>query len=344
VVKKILPFFVVLNLVFLVACQNESAEETHSTVATIIKTTPLTTYVERMAMQKTSHDNIIDQSNYCTLKLPYEVEVNWATIAINSPADYQKVIDNINAFSTDNDVIKITFPVTMVLYNYKEKVLSNQAEFENLLAIWYAKPDLLSKINCLNINYPIRINTYNADKQLANSYSFANDKSVFDFINTIDVNQFIGFNYPITVSNPTTYQSTNVFNNKQFEAEINRALSTCVENIPSENLDFFNTITSCSWKICYAYNDSDKTQIYNDLNFTFKTDYTVEATKNGFYKTGTWSTKLNNGTREFRIKFNSDPLKNLDQNWDVFEFNASKLRFTKKEDILETDYLFFDKI
>ena len=59
---------------------------------------------------------------------------------------------------------------------------------------------------------------------------------------------------------------------------------------------------------------------------------------------GTWSTKVDNGVREFEIKIELDPLKKLDEGWKVFEFNNSQLRFRDiKEDNNETDYLYFVK-
>ena len=47
-----------LFLVLVTGCQSESAVEIYSTKETITKTTPLTTYIQRVAMLKTSQDNI----------------------------------------------------------------------------------------------------------------------------------------------------------------------------------------------------------------------------------------------------------------------------------------------
>ena len=60
----------VLSLVFF-SCQSEITDEQYSTKETITKTTPLTTYVERIVMQKTAQDNIIDQTDCFMVKFPY---------------------------------------------------------------------------------------------------------------------------------------------------------------------------------------------------------------------------------------------------------------------------------
>ena len=140
-------------------------EEQDYNTQTVTNVSPLTSYLQRVAMVKTVQDNIIDKSSYCTIKLPYTVTVNGVNIAINTTADYQQVLNNINANTTDDDIVTINFPVTMIYYNYTQKLISDQADFDSLIDYWNLYPDLLSKINGLNINYPITINIYNSYNQ-----------------------------------------------------------------------------------------------------------------------------------------------------------------------------------
>ncbi|WP_255577842.1 hypothetical protein [Flavobacterium sp. CHNK8] len=105
--------------------------------------------------------------------------------AVNTVADYQKVVDNINANATD-DIVKIDFPVTMVYYNYFEKLILDEADFKSLIDYWNLYPDLLSKINGLNINYPITVNSYNISNQFASSISIISDQAFFYFIKKFD--------------------------------------------------------------------------------------------------------------------------------------------------------------
>ena len=119
--KKYLSIVVFL---FLLSCQSEIEEQDYNTQETVTNASPLTSYLQRVAMVKTVQDNVIDKSSYCTIKLPYTVTVNNVNIALNTTADYQKVVDNINANTNDNDIVKIDFPVTMVYYNYYRKIYS----------------------------------------------------------------------------------------------------------------------------------------------------------------------------------------------------------------------------
>jgi hypothetical protein len=340
--KKQCHYLAIVSLLLLFSCQSEVEEQVYSTQETITKSSPLTSYLQRVAMVKTVQDNLIDKSSYCTIKLPYKVTVNNASISINTTADYQKVVDNINAYTNDNDIVKITFPVTMIYYNYVEKVLTSQSDFDSLLYYWADEPDLLSKINCLNINYPLAINIYNTANQIASTVQITSDASFFSFINNLKESQFIAISYPISITDYNNHLVT-IANNSQLENAIKNAIDNCKDST-NPSLDFINTLTQASWKISYFYEDSVKTSLYNGYVFVFKNDKSVTATKLGVTINGQWETKTDNGVREFRIKFNPDLLHQLDEDWDVFEFNNSQFRFRKEEGSNDNHYLYFEKI
>ncbi|POY40591.1 hypothetical protein C3L50_03590 [Flavobacterium alvei] len=340
--KKQLLYLSLVSLFLLFSCQSEIEEQVYNTQETITKSSPITSYLQRVAMVQTIQDNIIDKSSYCTIKLPYKVTVNYATISINTAADYQKVLDNINAYTNDNDIVKITFPVTMIYYNYVEKVITNQTEFESLLSYWSKYPDLLSKINCVNINYPITIDIYNSANQIASSVKIESDSSFFSFINNLNESQFIALKYPISISDNNSVPIS-IANNSQFENAIKHAIDTCPDNV-NANLNFIQILTTNTWKISYYSHESGKTSDYNGYTFVFNSYYKVIATKSGVTYYGTWSSKLDNGVREFKIKLDAPVLEKLDEDWKVFEFNNSQLRFRDTDSNNIASYLYLEKI
>ncbi|WP_264537822.1 hypothetical protein [Flavobacterium sp. N1736] len=334
--KKYLSIVVLL---FLLSCQNEIDEQDNTAQGTVTNTSPLTTYLQRVAMVKTVQDNVIDRSSYCTIKLPYTVTVNNETIAVNTTADYQKVIDNINASTTDDDVVKIVFPVTMVYYNYVEKFIPQESDFNALIDYWNHYPDLLSKINGLNINYPITINIYNSANQIASSVSIISDQAFFNFIKNLNSSQYIALQYPISI---TDYNSQNksITNNLEFENAIKYAIDYCPEN-NIVSLNFVQTITNGSWEIPYFFVDSDKTASYAGYSFVFKNDYSVVATKGAITETGQWESSMQSGVRELKLTFSSDLMGKLNSNWKLFEFNNSQIRLRNVS--TNTSYLYFEK-
>lgn len=330
-----------LLVVFLTACQTESLVEIHSTSETITKTTPLTTYVERIVMQITSQDNIIDHSNCFMIKFPYTVTVNNTQISINSSNDYQLVQLNIDANSNDNDIVNIHFPIIVILEDYAEKSIVSQSALNNLITECSSDSDDFGKINCININFPITINIYDSNNQVANTTTLTNNQSLYDFFDDLEDNEFIAISYPITITN-SNGQNIIITSNSQFEDVIKSAVDTC-PNSTNTTLDFMQVITSNPWKISYYFHDNEKTSIYNGFTFVFNSNYKVIATKSGVSYNGIWSSKVDNGVREFEIKFESDLLKELDEGWKVFEFNNSQLRFRDTEDNNDNDYLYFEK-
>ncbi len=329
----------IIGLLMILSCQSETDEQKTSP-QTVTNDAPLTSYLQRVAMVKTVHDNLIDGSSYCTIKLPYTVTVNSENIAINTTADYQKVLNNINASTTDDDVVKIDFPVTMVYYNYIEKLIPDQTDFDSLIDYWNLYPDLLSKINGLNINYPITINIYNSYNQAASSVSITNDQNFFNFIKNLNPSQYISLSYPISITD-YNYQTKSISNNIQFENAIIEAIEKCPEN-NINTFDFTEIITKGSWRISCFYNKVEKSSEYAGYSFVFKSDKSVIATKSGVTQTGQWESNVVNGVRNFKISFSYNYLllHKLDYSWELFELNNSLIRF---RDESNGNYLYFEK-
>ena len=329
----------ILALLFLLSCQSDMDEQRNNQQGTITSASPLTTYMQRVAMVPTVQDNIIDGSAYCTIKLPYTITVNNTQIAINTTADYQKVSDNINASATDDDIVKIDFPVTMVYYNYVQKNISNQTDFDSLIYYWNLYPDLLSKINGLNINYPITINIYNSANQIGSSVSIISDQAFFNFIKNLNSSQYISLQYPISIVDYHN-QTKLITNNSDFENAIKYAIDYCPEN-NLVTLDFEATITNGSWVIPYFFVDSEKTALYSGYSFIFKSDKSVVATKGAISETGQWECNILNGVKELKLNFSTELLGKLNYNWKLFEFNNSQIRLRDVNN--STNYLYFEK-
>ncbi|KUJ63917.1 hypothetical protein AR687_01655 [Flavobacteriaceae bacterium CRH] len=336
--KKYLSMTVFL---LLLSCQHDMDEQDNNAQETITSVSPLTTYLQRVAMVQTVQDNVIDGSTYCTIKLPYTVTVNNEQIAVNTTADYQKVVDNINANTNDDDIVKIDFPVTMVYYNYIEKDIPNQADFDSLIDYWNLYPDLLSKINGLNINYPITINIYNSANQFASSQSIISDQAFFNFIKKLEDSQYISLKYPISIVDYHN-QTKSITNNLEFENAIKYAIDYCPEN-NIVAFDFTAILTSGYWKIPYYFDGSEKTLAYNGYWFMFKSDKSVMATKGTVSQMGTWESTEQNGVGELKINFSSELLGKLNNNWMLFEFNNSQIRLRDVGDS-STSYLYFEKM
>lgn len=323
------------------SCQNEIDEGSSNMQATVSKESPLTTYLQRVAMVPTVQDNEVDGSSYCTIKFPYTVTVNNQQISLSTAADYQKVLDNINASTTDDDIVNIHFPVTMVYYNYIEKFIPDQTDFDALIDYWNLYPDLLSKINGLNIAYPITINIYNSANQVASSQLITSDQTFFNFIKNLNDSQYISLKYPISIVDYNG-QTKSLASNLDFENAIKYAIDNCPENNIS-SFNFTETIIKGTWTIPYFFSASDQTASYAGYTFVFKSDNSVTATKGVSTETGQWEFISQYGVAKVSMKFNSQLLSKLNDSygWNLFEYNDSQIRLRAVS--TNNNYLYFSK-
>ncbi len=342
--KNYIRFLSVMSLFVLFSCQSEIADQEYNTQETILKTTPLTTYVERIAMQNTSQDNVVDNADCFMVKFPYVITINTIEITLNSKTDYLLVEKAKNLSVIDNDIVYFHFPITLIFNDYSQKIIGNQSDFNTQLHDCELHSNDFFKINCLDFVFPLTINIYDSTKQIASSVKISDNKSLYNFISSLKESQYIAFGYPLTIKNENG-QFITINDNRQLENNIEEALVHCPEN-KNMSLDFMGTLTNGFWKISYFYDDFERTSLYNGYVFVFKNDQSVIATKSGIALMGHWETRINNGIREFKISFNPDLLHELDQGWKLFEFNAAQIRFRGETSNsgMETDYLFFTKV
>ena len=339
--KSYLRFHILLSFLLLYSCQSETSVEQYTNKETILKTTPLTTYVERVAMQNTTQDDIVDGVACFMVKFPYTITINSIQISLTNEQDYRKVENAINQSSNDNDIIYFNFPITLIFNNYLVKTVGNQTEFNTQIKYCDEHKGDFLKINCFNFVFPITISSYDSNKQVASTISINDTKSLYDFIHNLLDNQYIALRYPIIVNNENG-ESITIINNSELENSIKKALDNCTAN--TNNLpNFEEIITTGSWEITYFYYDHEKTVLYNGFVFVFKKDKTVTATKSGVTLNGQWEAKIDNGNKEFKINFNSDLLHDLAQDWKLLEYNSYQIRYRDDSDN-ETNYLYFTKI
>ena len=70
-----------------------------------------------------SVDDIMDDADCFSVDLPVTVLVNDLSITINTLSDLQLIEDIYNEFDTDEDSLEFSFPITIILYNYENKLV-----------------------------------------------------------------------------------------------------------------------------------------------------------------------------------------------------------------------------
>lgn len=324
------------------SCQDETETSTLNSKNSFAKSSPLAALVSRVSQYDTTADNVLDGTSNCSIKLPAHVTVDGQYVYVDSVSDYQAVQDIKNQSSSDDDVVHFGFPITIVSPSYYEHSVTTQAEFETILA-GYGDDSPYRSISCVNFNYPIKINIYDSNNQVASSVTLQNDNQLYTFVNNLTDGEIVGFVFPITITSLSGVNST-IANNLQLESTLENAIDDCYSSGPG-TLSLSDVLTSGTWYVSYFYGDGhDETYYYNGYNFTFNPNGTCIAVKNSVTTYGDWDIHNENGYQRFDLHYDGSALDEMEEGWKVLEFTATSVRL-KHESGGGTDnhYLNFTK-
>lgn len=340
--KKIILLLLVTLSVF--SCQTEESVIVEDSNENLSASSPLVALVGRVSQSTTSQDNVLDNSSCFAVQLPVVVIVNNQQITVSTSADYQTVQDAVDAFSNDDDIVNFIYPITIIYQNFSTQVISNSNALEDVLDDC-EEDDGFDEIDCITINYPILINLYNSDNQLAETITILNDIQLYSFIENLDSNNIIAINYPISMQN-SNGQTIVINSNNELENFIEDSIDDCDTSSGGigGTATLANTITNGTWYISYYFDDVDETSNYNGYNFTFNSNGTSIAIKNSTSINGTWSNYTDSGQEKLELAFNGLILDELEDDWRIIEFSSN---FIKLKDVSGgnggTDYLYFMK-
>lgn len=338
-------FFLIYSLI-LFSCQNEESEiiddSQNPTSSSLVSNTPLVKLISRITQNPTALDNVLDNSNCFSVQLPVTVVVNNTTIVVSSQANYQTVQNAIDAFSTDDDIVNFVYPITIKYKNFSTQVLNNSDDLDNILDAC-GEDDGFDEIDCISINYPVVINVYDTNNQIANTITIVSNAQLFNYIANITSQTISTFVYPISVTN-SSGQSIIINSNKELENFIDSSIDDCDDSI-IPNPTFTSVLTSGTWYVSYFSEESNnQTSNYSGYNFTFNSNWTVQIVKNGNTSSGTWTNYMNNDENKLNLSFSSPYLEELVEDWNVIEYHQTVIRLKHiSNGGSEIDYLYFTK-
>jgi hypothetical protein len=333
--------FVVTN------CQKSEEEIINQTPApeNIVLGSPLAGLISRTAQNPTSSDNVLDGSSNIRIKLPVTVTVNGIQVNVLSVANYQTVKDIKDAFTTDNDIVYFSYPITVEREDYSSYVISNYNDLDDFID--NCGPDNgLNDISCISINYPITINFYNTNNQVASSITIQNNIQLYTFIFNLTPATIAAIVYPISIINSNN-QNVVINSNSDLENFIESSIDDCDDDSGgSGNPTFTQIITTGTWYVSYSNHEGDvNTNDYNGYSFTFNSNNTISVVKNSMTTSGTWSNYIDSGENKLNLNFSSSALDDLSEDWRILEYTQTVVRLKHVSGGDDgTDYLNFTKL
>jgi len=340
--RKLLPLFVA---VFLFSCQNEDITVNQNNDAALTRTSPLSSLMMRVCQNETHADNILDGDDCYSVQLPVTITLNGQNMYIDNENDFDAVQQNMDLSWSDDDVVYFHFPITIVMRNFQQQVISSQAQLD---AVACTGNDDFNEISCLDFEYPISVNIYDTNNQIANTVTIGNDTELYNFVYSLSAETIFTVVYPLTLMQ-SGGGAIVVNSNNELEDNIENAIGDCNGGPGPWPIALQDIITSGTWHISYCEGDSSgpgpgPEHYYDGWNFTFNANGTLTAVKNSMTNGGTWSL-YQDSHQMMDLFFPTDPLQGLSNDeWRVTEYNPTNFRL--KNDASSWDgyeYCYFTK-
>ena len=297
---KYFSMAILLFAVLATSCRTEETEFVQeSEEDTLAPNSELAAMMQQTVMNDGSNDNIIDFSSCFNIQYPVTVIVNGTELTIYSDDDLDDVEDILDEFDEDDDNVEIQFPITIVFSDFTEMNINSLDEFED-----YAddcdENELDDDIECLDFVYPVTASVFNTNNELIETITLTNDYELYVFIDDIDDEDIITFDFPLTL---ITFDGTEltIANFDELLVAIENYDDSCDEDDDNDYNDddcdycttetFSSVLTDCpSWYVDdLERNDNDYEDLYDGYTFTFDTDGSITVDANGYTYEGTWS-------------------------------------------------------
>ena len=222
---KLLTAILITSILSFTSCQDEIDVENGQNPNTNSSTSPTANNLERSSMYDGSFDDFLDGISCSSILLPVTATINNIEVTLINESDYQIVLNILGLLTNDDDSIELQFPLTVKLSNYTEVQVTNQSEYDALIAACEeAEDNAEDAISCIDIDFPITILTYSLNVEQTGRVVIETEQQLYTYMNNFSDDELFAIDYPIT-------------------ATLNGDSSTVIEI--SSDLDLQSRITEC---------------------------------------------------------------------------------------------------
>jgi hypothetical protein len=332
-ITKLITISTLIVLLFS-SCREEVLIDIPGTNEPLLKAnTTLAGLMQRTSLKDGSKDNIIDNANCFSIKLPITVIANGQEITVNNEEDYDLIENIFDEFEDDTDEIEIMFPITIILNNFNEIEITNQSDFNNFRNGCNGENEHDEDIECLDFQYPINASIYNVSTEQTNRIILNNDRDMHDFIEELDEDDVANITFPVVV---TLFDGTEITITSlgQLENVIESAEDDCDEDDDYDYNDddcmgcsqqqVLDILTTCTaWTVDkLELNDiNDLEDNYVGYTFNFSNDGTITVQENSNTYSGTWSSS--GMGQNMNVVINIATLPDFNNAWNLHEIQQN---------------------
>lgn len=330
-----------LSIITLTSCQDEVDVNNGENPNTNSSTSATAKNLERSAMHDGSFDDFLDGTSCSSIILPVTATINNTQITVRSESDYQLVLNILGQFTSDAVNIKLQFPLKVRLSDYTQVTVANQTEYNALIsACETAENQAKSAINCLDIQMPITILTYDLKAQQTGSVVIESKQELYTYINSFDNTALFAIKYPIKAAVKGEGSAVvEITSDMDLQSRISECLETeAVKEDASQNAKSLESIlVNGLYKVdSYVQSGTDTANAYANYTINFANDLSVTAknsvnptlaTVNGSFKVVSEIDVFLNITFSSNTAFMA-----LNKSWKVTSYSQTSISLQSKTD------------
>lgn len=337
------------------ACQTEEDTQVINNSDALNRDSPLTSNLKRVTQNPTTFDDFIDGSSKIRLELPAQITINNdINFSLNTANDYSTLIETLEE-TPNQDSIDFIFPITVSTIDYAVETMSSNAELDQLLQSITSS----TEVNCIDLEYPVNLQFFDASNSFVDSQTINNDAQFFNFLVEVGQNNlFYELQFPVIVSvdaGPNEQFQTTVNSNSELNAIYNDLPESCFDpllydNDPSDNNptsleELVEFITNGNFEVSELIDEGEVDNTYDGLVFNFESEedfdgnILVDAAV-----VGTWSAYLDDDVMVFEMDFEDSFYGELDEDWDVLNFDDTTLELQDESSDGDTSTLVFSLV
>jgi len=198
--KLTICFALLLGCLLGVSCRNEDFQfESSPPEETLTPDSNAADLLYRVSLNDGSIDNVLDQANCFTVKLPVDVTVEGNTVTIEDESDF----DALETLAEDTDeglsALELVYPITLIGREYEEIIVVSADALAEQAESCLGDNVVDEDIECVDFVYPITMFLFNATTELFDSVAIQNDSMMNSFINQLNEEQIVNLQFPINV-------------------------------------------------------------------------------------------------------------------------------------------------
>ncbi|BAO75744.1 hypothetical protein [Winogradskyella sp. PG-2] len=319
-----------LSVISITSCRTEETELILTPDDEILASNSIVAQLmQRATSNDGSIDNIVDRANCFDIKFPYSVNVNSEEITLSSNSDFARVECVFDQSDDDTDTLDIMFPVNIVLADFSEITINNEAELNSYSANCNGENVADIDIECIDFQYPIEASSFNSNSELLETLNLENDYQLYDFIENISPSDIITMDFPLVVILADA-SNVSITNFNELQTIIENNINACDEDDDYDYneddcddctlVDIENLLTTCNdWAVNTLRRDSGTNydDVYYNYDFNFFNDGTMSVFWNTTTVYGTWIANGSGNAIEVIIDVPALPLCN--NNWIIRE-------------------------